>query len=294
MKLDVTLFDLAGKNPQAASVEVWWANGDMKEVESLGGATHTNLNIGGKLFRQGSDDQSFLRLDSLIEQVIDPIPQQFLSPTITSTQTSTTFGGLQLECLVPQFAHPSAAIIMSPPLSYCMDSGKGSLRVTNAPVGIVLARVRTGTFQSKQVPIDLQLIVDKTLRDEVKISQLTTYQPTDGDFKPTSDMQPSSGVIEAKGGDLLGLQLLNGLPVYPEEAKGRYLSTLVYFDVLISPDGRIASLAPVGSASLMLQTAAANDLKQWLHRPFRICGAPVSVKTRIAIVLNDPLVFPAK
>lgn len=289
LKLDLTLFDLAGKNPQAATVEVWWANGDMKEVESLGAAEVTNLNVGGKLFREGSDDHSFLRLDSLVQQVLDPIPEQVLDPATTATQTSQKIGGLQLDCLALQFAPPTPAdIIVSPPISYCMNPGTDSLRVTNAPVGIMLARARTGTFQSKQVPIDFQLIVNGTLRDEVKISQLSTYEPAADDFKSTSNMQPVAGVIDAKGGDLLGLQLLNGNPVYPRQANGRYVSTLVNFDVVIDPDGHIASLVPVGSPNLMLQTAGANSLKQWLHRPFRICGVPVSIKTRISIILNNP------
>lgn len=287
MKLDVTLFDLDGKNPHAASVEVWSANGNMKEVESQSGTTVTNLSVGGKLFRAGSNDGSFFRLDSLIEQVINPIPSEVLAAAIPATQQSNKVGGLQLDCLVPQLKPPSATISVNRPLSYCMDTGTDSLRLTVAPGRIALVRARTGVFLSKQVPVDLQVFFGDTLRDEVKITQLATYEPADGDFTPGPDMQPFSGPVDGgKGSELLGQMLSSGAPIYPQEAKQLHITGTVKFDAVIGPDGQIASLVPNGIASPLLQTAAADAVKQWLYRPLRICAVPVSIKTEITVNFN--------
>src|SRR6185312_11319903 len=48
MALDITLYDIDGKNPKSATAEIWAADGNMKMVESVAGVQITSLRNGDK------------------------------------------------------------------------------------------------------------------------------------------------------------------------------------------------------------------------------------------------------
>ncbi|MGB8259174.1 MAG: energy transducer TonB [Terracidiphilus sp.] len=71
-------------------------------------------------------------------------------------------------------------------------------------------------------------------------------------------------------------------PVYPPIAKAARIQGTVVFDVVIGPDGKLASMKVV-SGPAMLQQAAIDALKQWTFQPFLQSGTAVTAAGRISI-----------
>jgi protein TonB len=75
-------------------------------------------------------------------------------------------------------------------------------------------------------------------------------------------------------------------PIYPAMAREQHVSGSVNFDAIIGADGLLSSLNQTGHADPALTAAAEAAVRQWIYRPFLICGIPVPVKTLITVNFN--------
>lgn len=287
LALEVTLFDKDGKNPIPATVERWEADSKIKMIESASGTQIITIRSNGNLFRTSAHAPEFVRLELLVEQILHPIPEEFLQPGVNLTEEKPTIAKVPLDCINPLLpAPPTSVISIGRQLSFCLKRDTDSLLVSYAPGDVVNFRQQIGSFQSKEIPIDLKLLSGKILRSEAKITKLETFNPQPNDFTPTNDMSPFAGPVEASPTDLINSVLSKTPPSYPVAAKARGASGSVKFDALIGLDGHVTSLQPKGTFDPSLAAAAQNAVHQWVYRPFLLCGVPVPVSTTITVNFN--------
>jgi hypothetical protein len=284
MAMQVTLFDVDGKNPKPATVELWAADNNMRMVESVGDLQVITVRTNDKLFRTSAQAPEFSQLEMLIEQILHPIPDELLQAGITLNEEKPTLSGVPLDCIEPSFAAPDTSdVAIGHPLSFCFKKDTDNLILSYTSGGVAHFRQQIAKFQAKEVPIHLEVLAGPILRSDAKLTKLETYTPQPGNFTPMSDMPSFDGPIEAKPGDLINAILSKRAPIYPASARTRNARGSVSFDAIIGPDGHILSLQPVGQAAPDLTSAAETAVRQWIYRPLRICGIPVRVKTTITI-----------
>lgn len=287
MALDITLFDVDGKNPKAATVEIWSADDNMKMVESVAGVQVITVRNNGKLYRTSAHMPEVVRVELLAEQVLHPIPNELLQPDIKFTEEKTTVAKVPLDCISPSLpSPPSSVVLIGRQLSFCLKKDTDSLFVSYAPGDVINFRQQIGTFQSKEIPVDFILLSGKTVRAEAKIAKLETYTPLPEDFTPPSEMSAFAGPVEAKPTDLINSVLSKTPPSYPADARSRRAGGSVVFDAVIGADGRIVSLQPTSKEAGDLTAAAQDAVRRWVYRPFLICDVPVPVKTTITVNFN--------
>jgi protein TonB len=75
-------------------------------------------------------------------------------------------------------------------------------------------------------------------------------------------------------------------PAYPLEAKVARVQGTVVLNATISTTGEVSSVDVVSGPPL-LQSAAADAVKQWQYKPFSFNGQPVEVETTIHVVFGE-------
>jgi len=286
-KMDVTVWDVNGKNPQQAGIEVWSAGDKMRTVESLGAGQITTIRSGDQVFRTDGYSPAFAQLELLLQQALHPIPEEILRSTTKFKVHSDSRGKIALDCIDPTLPAPHTdVIIMGLKLAYCVKKDTNTLAVTQTAGQVVYLREQIDTFQSKEAPISLKILFGSTLRLEAKTSKLEPYTPQQDDFTPGEAMHALTGPVEVLPADLGGLGLIKTPPSYPPNAKLNHVSGSVKFDAIIGTDGRVVSLQPEGSPDPDLLRAASDAVHGWVYRPLTICGLPFEMKTTITVNFN--------
>ncbi len=283
----VTLFDVDGNNPTPANIEIWSAASHMKMIESVSGHQVTTIRNNDKLFRTTTTAPEFARLELLVEQIVDPIPDQLLQPGVKLNEEKTSIAKIPLDCINPSVPAPSSdTISIGSQLSFCFRRDTDSLLISYAPGEVANVRQQVGTFQSKEVPVDLKILSGRTLRAEAKLTKLETFTPQPDSFTPSDDMTVFTGPVEVEARDLINSVLSKMPPIYPVSAKARGAGGSVKFEAIIGADGRIVSLQPTANTNPDLTQAAQDAVVHWVYRPFLVCGLPVPIKTTITVNFN--------
>ncbi len=71
-------------------------------------------------------------------------------------------------------------------------------------------------------------------------------------------------------------------PVYPPDAKKEGLQGVIALDVVIGPDGSVASMHPLNGPEILAR-AAMDALRWWRFEPYRVNGEPATVETTLAV-----------
>jgi TonB family protein len=98
---------------------------------------------------------------------------------------------------------------------------------------------------------------------------------------PAPSAVPAS-VVRVSGGVMAGNLLTKVIPVYPEEAHCKHISSSVVFHVVIGKDGRVVSAEPISGAEV-LRKPYADAVKQWTYKPFLLNGQPTEVETTVTL-----------
>lgn len=88
--------------------------------------------------------------------------------------------------------------------------------------------------------------------------------------------------VQISGTVSQGLLLHQVVPVYPDQARARFIQGVVVLQAVIGKDGRIKSLQPV-SGPTELRDSAVGAVQQWRYRPYILDGQPVEVQTTINV-----------
>lgn len=283
-KMDVTVFDNEGKNPTTGSLEMWFSDGNLRSVESLGTKQITSLRIGNNLYRTSDDEKDMAAVGLIEMQVLHPIPDAILQPSTAVKMIQGTVGTLKLDCMTPTVALPSGEPVQdTQAISFCFEQGTPKMLVTQEPGNFSVLRPRIGMFQAHEVPVDLQTFAGAVMLSEAKTTKLVSEAIDPSMFKVQPDMGPVSAPVALPAPDLRGLILSRNPPVYPPEAKEHHLAGIVMFDATIGKDGHIASLQPMPQSNAQLIASAKDTVNHWLFRPYMVNGVPVEVKTQFTV-----------
>jgi TonB family protein len=283
-KLDVTVFDTDGKNPKTGSLEMWFSDGNMRTVASLGSAEITTLRIGNNLFRTPGDEKDISAIGFLQMQLLHPIPDEVFQPATGVKLVREAGGKTKLDCIAPTVLRQTNDVIaVDQQFSFCFEPDTPRLMVMYEPGAFGVLRRQTGTFQSHEVPVDLQTFLGAVELAEAKTTKLATEPIDPSLFQMKPDMTPVMEPIEIASGDLAHLVVGQNSPTYPLDAKERHVSGKVVFDAIIGKDGHVLSLQLNGNADAALAESARKAVSQWVYRPYMINGVPVEVKTKINV-----------
>jgi len=270
-KLDVTVFDLDGKNPKTGSLEMWFGDGNMRTVASLGSAEITTLRIGNNLYRTAGDEKH-------------PVPDEVFQPASAEKLIRQNAGKIKLDCVAPTLVRQTNGVVaMGQLFSFCLEQNTPRLVAMYEPGDFGVLRRQTGTFQSHDVPVDLQIFLGAVQVAEAKTTKLAAESIDPALFQIQPDMTPAAGPVEIPSGDLSHLVLSQSPPSYPLDAKEHYVSGKVVFDAMIGKDGHVLSLQLNSNADAALTESAKKAVSQWIYRPYLINGLPVEVKSKINV-----------
>lgn len=100
---------------------------------------------------------------------------------------------------------------------------------------------------------------------------------------PGGGPPPAPAAPIRPGGDIRPpLKVRNVVPVYPEIARVARVQGVVVLDCTIGVDGRVDDVKILGGPPL-LQTAAADAVRQWLYRPTLLNGVAVPVVMTVTV-----------
>ena len=306
-KLDVSMFDKDGKNPQTGSLEMWSGNGNLRTVETLGSKQITTLRLGDQLYRTAGEEKDFagMRLFEMME--LHPIPDEVTQASAAIKLVQQTVAAIKLDCMVPAVGQTSSnagpvsqpasdatpgakpasdAAPAAQPVSYCFEQDTPKMLVTYEPGNFSVLRPRVGMFQSHQVAVELQVFSGSVLLADAKTTKLATEPIDPSLFQIQPGMGPVNAPVTLPASDLRGLVLSRTSPTFPAELKQRHVAGSVIFDATIGKDGHVASLQPMPQSTAALIPSAKDAVSHWLFRPYRIDGVPVEVRTQLTVVYS--------
>lgn len=92
-------------------------------------------------------------------------------------------------------------------------------------------------------------------------------------------------VVNVSAGVAVGLLIQRTPPVYPQIAKAARVSGTVVLQATISKTGAISNIHVV-SGPVMLRQAAADAVKTWRYRPYRLNNEPTEIETTINVIFS--------
>ena len=283
-KIDLTVFDVEGKNPKTGNLEMWFGNGNMRSIASLGSTEIRTLRIGDKLYRTAGNEKDLAIITFVQMQLLQPVPRDVFQPSTTVKLSRESNGAAKFDCIVPSVVRQTNDVVaVGRQFSFCFKQDTPKLLATYEPGDFGVLRMQTGTFQSHEVPVDLGLYVRTTKIAEAKTVELRTEPIDSSAFQIEPNMAPVSEPMEISSGDLSHLVLSQVSPSYPLEAKERHASGKLVFDVLIGRDGHVLSLQQIGQADASLAASAKQAVSHWVYRSYCVNGVAVEVRAKINV-----------
>jgi TonB family protein len=72
-------------------------------------------------------------------------------------------------------------------------------------------------------------------------------------------------------------------PQYPAFAKSRFVQGAVKLDIIVNPDGSVASAIPIEGPRPLFHSAV-ESIRRWKYKPFTVEGKPIAVETVVTVV----------
>lgn len=288
LKLEVEFVDGHGNVSDHGTIEEMWASATQHRVVYTRGAkTMIELRNGDEFYRSRGPDPSLGLLESVLEQVVHPIPSQSDLTKATLTSETLPFGKLKFDCIM---TGQSFRDLASTPLglypTYCLDPTQGSMLRANFDLGgRVVLRNAIASFQGKMVTTNLTVNKEEKVIARGKVVALQAAALTETDFKPTDELSKIEDsapvIVEQK---VMAKNKLGGpIPIYPVSAKEKRHEGSVVMDVIIGWDGRVRELDVTKYPSGELAVSAVTAASRWFYSPYLVNGEPVDCKTTITI-----------
>ena len=217
-------------------------------------------------------------------QVLDPIPNGLLDPSVKLKQVERKLGKTKVDCVQPTLQMPEwenyVADQTGDRLDFCAIGGTDHFVAAYEANKTVVTIGQMGVFGSKQVPITFQISCDADRQVEGKTTTLSSFSPTPDEFAVTPDLHPLQLPVEVSMGALQSLMLIHEIPLPPM----RGAVEQVKFDVRIGEDGRVVSHSLVASSlDTMLNLTVEKSLTHLILRPYLINGIAVQIHTAVSM-----------
>jgi TonB family protein len=285
MKMDVELYDPAGKPTENGTIEEWWAGPDLdKRVYSFPSGTNTYLHKGSQVFRNAGFSYAGYFLDVLRMGVADPLPGKFERSDNKSVKVGKeVLGTASLDCISFIYRNTDGQI---PGERFCFLPDQNIPTVSTRADSLDIYRDKTGIFQQRQVAIDQIVRGGSTLRAKSHLTALTARPMPDGVFATTGMVEESRPMDEITAGVVAGSILSKRNPEYPPLAKASHLSGTVVLHAIIREDGHIDSLEVLSTPNSAFSDSALAAVREWTYKPFLLNGNPTKVETTIRVNFN--------
>ena len=279
LKIDVQLYDAKDKPSDKATAEEWWAgHGIEKRVYTTSSATLTEVRTPDELLRNPGAVYPPELLEVLLEQVVHPLPLNWVLRGAAPELRMVNFGKVPLECILVEHRDQVEDL----PPSYCFDPGKESLRLTSQYGTRLIIRNGVGSFQDKLVPMDVVVHSGDVLAASGHISALMKRPVSEAELSTDGLTEKFAMVPEGVWkGAVHRVQ-----PIYPEMAKRSHITGIVALRAVVGTDGHIHDLTIVSSPDQNLGFAAMDAVRKWIYTPYLVNGEPRQVETRINVTFT--------
>ena len=291
LKLDVTVFDAQGENPQAGTVEVWHSGSDERTVYTFGDASGTELVHDGKNYFASKGKLVPAEAFQLVAEEMHPGPGVDDLHGAVADLHHETFGKVAMDCfMVSQPIRGLSAIPLGLYPTYCVDAN-GVIRSTYNAGGRTVVLGTVGKFEEHEVPVQLDMFYSHIKVGTAKTVALTSYVPTANEFVRAADMKLTGEVARISGAVMQPFRISFVQPVYPPNMSVLHKTAAVVLRGVIGYDGHVLVLRPEAASNPVdpqFVMSAIAAVSRWVYKPFFLNAEPTEVDTTITVnfVLN--------
>ena len=194
----------------------------------------------------------------------------------------------------PQFCRRFATAVGIAPISndvfstYCFKAGL--LDGVNLP-GYVANYKDYAPFSGKQVARTIQEYLDRDLRPEARITELSALSAPDESLFAITETHDPLQTIFVPEHEALGQGVDMPPMVWPKVEEGR-LSGLASIYVCIDRSGRVRETRTLNNDHPDIAQAARAQVMRWKFRPFMAAGVPVQAETILTFAYSTVLESP--
>lgn len=292
LKVNFQLFDDRQKPTEQGTMEEWWSGPEVYKISYTSPSyTETVVKNKDQYSWSGDSGRRPYMLDALHTMVVHPLPVEKEIEQSTAKLEQRTLGGVKLDCIELKPDNKKHPNMMPPEIlpTYCFDRDASTLRLYTFVGYLEVVRNRLGTFQQRNVALDMIVSDLGPSIMTAHITALSTFEPGPTDFAalphaPTpATAKPINVIHDVPPAIIAGRKLGGPPPHYPEGARERHIQGSVVMTALIGTDGHIHNLNVVASPDRDLSTAAREAVEHWVYQPYLLNGAPVDVETTITV-----------
>ena len=286
MKMSVQLFDAQGKPGEQGLIEEWWSGPSMdRVVYAVPSYKATELQNAAGFFRTRGAAQPPLALELLREQVVHPMPPDRDLEGTKPEVREQKFGKATFECIM--LDRPVKAVAYFPTglfPTYCMDSGRVSLRASYDYGSQLILRNQVDEFQGRMTAKDISIDRGGIPSAKAQVFKLEAKVAGDAVFEPGDDLERMERrPVRVGAATMAGTVVSKVNPGYPATAKAKNAAGTVTVQAVIGRDGRVAFVRLVAAPDLDLGNAAMAAVKQWIYKPYLLDGEAVEVETTMIV-----------
>jgi TonB family protein len=296
MKLDVTVFDDAGKKPNTGTIEVFKQSKLSREVFTFGASVSTRIDDGTGIYWSSVGDPVPYRATEILEQVLHPGPTADDLNSGKPILVPHKFGKVSLDCIMVtqpiQVMKPIQVTQLIRGLepmpfglypTYCLMPGSDIIHISyNFGTRMVIINT-SGLFLNHHVVMQMDIYESNILVATAKSNALTSYTPEPDQFVPTAEMKLSVASVHVAGGVIAGNKIGGITPAYPETARANHVSGSVVLRAVIDRDGQVHALRPMSSPDPDLSLSAIAAVRTWKYKPYLLNGVPTEIDTTIMV-----------
>ena len=284
-----TFFDNDGKPMNTGVYEEWWFS-EQKYKRSYADAKFKQVDYatGTGLYREGSQDWPGFNELSLRSSLIDPLPDDGTLKEFKLEQHAEPVGKSNINCVTLHYPLPSNMTVSKNFFpGFCFETSIPALRLVLQTGGAQTVYDSIVAFQGHYLAQELRTVFNGKPRITLKLDLVERLKDSpDAILIPPSNALPINlAAVSLKSEVGFGWKLKTSAPHYPEGARNRRIEGTVVIQATVGKDGHVTN-AQVTSGPPELQQAALDAVRQWVYRPYRVMGEPVTFDIQLRINFN--------
>ena len=283
--LSFQLFDVKGAPSEQGQIEEVWLSPELYQISFTSPSyTSTTIRNSDGFYRTKGTPPPPELLDTLRRQVVHPMPAPLEITNSIPELKKLKLGNVPLDCIM--LDHPiknftDAPLGLFP--TFCMDSGKSTVRMSLAYASTVLVRNKIGLFQGRNVSVNPVVMIDDVQAASAHVDSLATVNLSTLTADPTTMEKRLGNPMTVAAATVAGTVLSQQQPIYPDVAKHQHITGTVVLHAIIGTDGRVHTLVPVSTPDSSLAVSAISAVSRWRYKPYSVNGEPVEVDTTITV-----------
>jgi len=284
-----TFFDNDGKPQRSGIYEEWWFS-EQKYKRSYTSAEFTQIDYatGTGLYREGSQDWPGFNELSLRSSLIEPLPDDGTLKEFKLEQHTESVGKGNINCVQLHYALPSSTTVGKDFFpGFCFETSIPALRLVSNTGGTQTIYESIVAFQGHYLAQQLRTVFNGKPRITLKLDLVERLKDAPDTIltPPPNALPVNLAAVSLKSEAGFGWKLKTSAPHYPEDARNRRVEGTVLIQATVGKDGHVIN-AQATSGPPGLQQAALDAVRQWVYRPYRVMGEPVTFNIQVRINFN--------